>query len=140
MLKSFFTKQFIGFLFVGITAASVNWVVRYMISDWIEFYAAVPIAYGVGMATAFALNRLFIFPHSVIPIKTQAKRFIAINLSFVPLVWAGAIAFAMLFELLGLKKYVEEIAHAFSLALPMLATFLLYKFFAFKDNSATEEL
>ena len=126
--------QFIAFIIVGVVAASVNWLSRYAMAPWVAFYLAVPLAYCIGMATAFVLNRLIVFPRSDVPVDVQARRFIVINLSFVPLVWGGALAFVIILEKLELQNYVEEIAHALSLALPMLATFLLYKFFAFRER------
>ena len=102
-------------------------------ATWISFYLAVPLAYCLGMATAFVLNRIVVFPSSDIPANVQARRFVVINLSFLPLVWGGALALVFVLERLGMRNYVEEVAHAISLALPMLATFLLYKFFAFRE-------
>ena len=132
MLKHFFTLQFLTFIFVGVTAASVNWTSRYVMATWISFSLAVPLAYCVGMATAFILNKKLVFPKSDIPVDVQVRRFVIINLSFLPVVWAGSLIFSTALKAMGIKEYSDEIGHAASLALPMLATFLLYKFVAFK--------
>ena len=132
MLKHFFTLQFLTFIFVGVTAASVNWISRYLMATWISFSPAVPLAYCVGMTTAFALNKILVFPKSDIPVEVQVRRFIIINLSFLPVVWGCSLIFSTALKAMGIKEYSDEIGHAASLALPMLATFLLYKFVAFK--------
>lgn len=134
MLKHFFSMQFLGFLFVGITAAGANWLSRLAMAQWVSFVVAVPLAYAVGMSVAFVLSSIFVFPKSTVPVKNQIRRFIIINVSFIPLVWGGALLLVKLLEALGMEKYVEELAHAIALALPMLATFLLYKFFAFAED------
>jgi len=132
MLKYFFSIQFIAFFVVGVTSAGLNWSSRYVMASWIPFSLAVPLAYCVGMATAFALNKIFVFPKSDIPVEVQVRRFVIINLSFLPVVWAGSLIFSTALKAMGIKEYSDEIGHAASLALPMLATFLLYKFVAFK--------
>jgi putative flippase GtrA len=134
MLRSFLSTQFLGFLMVGTTAASVNWLSRLAMAQWMSFGIAVLAAYAIGMIVAFALNRAFIFPNANAPIEIQIRRFIFINLSSIPLVWGGALAFVELLRSYGLKTYVEELAHALALALPILGTFLLYKYFAFKEQ------
>lgn len=135
MLKHFFSMQFLGFLLVGMTAASANWLSRLAMAQWVNFVVAVPLAYAVGMSVAFVLNSLFVFPKSTVPVKKQVRRFLVINVSFIPVVWGGALVLVELLEAIGIVQYVEEIAHAVALALPMLGTFLLYKFFAFSEES-----
>jgi putative flippase GtrA len=134
LLKHFLTLQFVGFLAVGCTAASINWASRYAMSTWVPFYWAVLLAYLIGMFTAFVLNRIFVFPTSSVPIRAQVSRFVIINIAFIPLVWGGALLLVDLLELLGARTHVEEVAHAIALSLPMLVTFLLYKFFAFSNE------
>tara|TARA_B110000503_G_C6988752_1_gene346413 strand:- start:269 stop:685 length:417 start_codon:yes stop_codon:yes gene_type:complete len=133
MLSHFFSMQFLGFLLVGITAASANWLSRLAISKWVTFVVAVPAAYAVGMSVAFILNSSFIFPKSTVPVRNQIRRFIIINVSFFPLVCGVTLVLVEPLEVLGVEKYAEELAHAIALTLPMLITFLLYKFFAFGE-------
>lgn len=132
-MRRFLSPQFLSFLMVGTTAASVNWLSRLAMAQWMSFTIAVPAAYAIGMIVAFVLNRIFVFPNADEPTEIQIRRFIIINLSFIPLVWGGALALVELLGSFGLKIYVEELAHALALALPVLGTFLLYKYFAFKE-------
>ena len=135
MLRHYLSSQFLGFIGVGITAALFNWLARIFLGSLMPFEWAVVLAYGIGMSLAFILNALYVFPGSSEPRSLQAMRFTAINLAFLPVVWASSLMFLSLLTWIGLQKYVEELAHAVALATPMLATFLLYKFFAFKANS-----
>ncbi|MFC1605628.1 GtrA family protein [Pseudomonadota bacterium] len=132
MIRNFISKQFLKFLFVGVTAALANWLTRYWLSRSLSFQAAVALAYLVGMAVAYWLNRVFVFPGSNRPMPRQASEFVLVNLAFFPIVWASAVFFRWVLNGLGLEVYVEGIAHALALAIPMLFTFLIYKFKTFR--------
>lgn len=135
MIKHFFTKQFLGFLAVGGIAAFLHWLSRILLSNWLDFPLAVAAAYAVGMIVAFALNSFFVFPNSEKPRHKQARDFVIVNLSFFPLVWIASITIDQVLQGLGMMRHTQALAHAIAVALPMLATFLIYKFFAFKDAS-----
>jgi len=132
MIRHFLTRQFLGFVGVGATAAASNWLSRVAISHWVSFTWSVVLAYGIGMAVAFTLNSLFIFPGSDKPRRRQALEFVMVNLCFLPVVWLGSIAFEQALRWLGFQRYTESVAHAFALAIPMFGSFLIYKFFTFK--------
>lgn len=131
MIRHFFSAQFLLFLGVGTSAAALNWLTRLVLDNWISFPAAVLLAYVVGMTTAFELNRRFVFPTSPRPVFKQAKVFILINLAFLPVVWGASILFKALLDDVGTMNFTEGIAHGLALALPVLITFLIYKFIAF---------
>lgn len=134
MIGHFISKQFLGFLLVGGLAAVLNFLSRILFSVWLPFSWAVSIAYAVGMFVAFILNSFFIFPKSDKAKHLQARDFIFVNLAFFPATWFAAVEINSLLKSLGLKNYSEELAHAAAIALPMFCTFLIYKFFAFKEN------
>lgn len=100
-----------------------------------SFSWAVIVAYVVGMAVAFLLNSLFIFPKSRKPKIRQARDFTIVNLIFLPVVWTVAVYLESVFRSLGLFEYTQAVAHAVAVAVPTFVTFLIYKFFAFKDSS-----
>lgn len=132
MIRLFFSTQFLKFVLVGVTAALANWTSRYGMSHWLSFPVAVALAYLVGMSVAYALNRVFVFPGSNRPIARQASEFVLVNLSFLPIVWLSALSFRWALSYLGLRIFLDGIAHALALAVPMLATFLIYKFKTFR--------
>lgn len=133
MIKHFFTLQFLGFLAVGGVAALLHWLSRIVLSNWFSFSWAVVLAYAVGMVIAFTLNSLFVFPGSKKPKIKQARDFIVTNLCFFPAVWTIAIVINDALQSFGILRYSEAIAHGIAVGLPMFATFLIYKFIAFKD-------
>lgn len=131
MIQHFFSTQFLRFLLVGATAALLHWLARYWLSCWVSFPLAVALAYVVGIAVAFELNRRWVFPTSPRPLARQARDFILVNLAFFPVVWVAAVALRGVLSPLLPVDLVEGIAHALAIALPMLITFLIYKFIAF---------
>lgn len=135
MIKHFFSKQFLGFLAVGGLAAFLHWLARIGLSFWLPFSMAVIIAYGVGMTVAFLLNSFFVFPNSEKSRYSQVRDFIVINLAFLPIVWLAALQINSYLKAWGLINYSEALAHAIAISLPMLASFLIYKFFAFKEKT-----
>jgi putative flippase GtrA len=137
LARSFLTRQFGLFVAVGATAAVLHWLARYGLSHWLPFWLAVVLAYGVGMAVAFALNRAYVFPGSPRPLERQVRDFVLINLAFFPVVWAVSMGLAVyVLPWLGVPRWREEIAHAIAIGIPVVATFLLHKFITFKEDPA----
>ena len=134
MIRHFFTPQFLAFLAVGSTAALINWSSRILFSLWTSYPVAVFIAYMVALGSAFIMNKFYVFPRSNRPLKKQMRDFIITNIAFLPVVWSAAILLAILIPRISATPYYEEIAHAIAIAIPMFATFLIYKFIAFKEQ------
>ncbi len=134
MLKHFLSRQFAGFVLVGALAAFLHWVARILLSLTMPYPWAVFFAYGVGMGIAFVLNSWYVFPRSDKPVRKQARDFLAINLLFLPVVWVASLFLKQWLQDQGVVRYSEEIAHAIAITLPVMATFLLYKFFAFREK------
>jgi len=119
---------------VGGLAALLHWLARLFLSIWLPFSWAVIIAYGVGMIVAFLLNSVFVFPKSEKARHAQARDFVLVNLAFFPLVWLVSVQVNNWLKTLGMISHSEDLAHAIAIPLPILATFLIYKFFAFKEK------
>ncbi len=134
MLRHFVSRQFAGFLFAGGCAALLHWLARIALSLFMPYSWAVVFAYGVGMGVAFLLNSYFVFPASDKPVPKQARDFLVINVAFFPVVWAASMQLNRFLIDAGVDRYTEEIAHALAISIPVLATFLLYKFFAFREK------
>ena len=135
MIRHFFTPQFLGFVAVGSIAALINWSSRILFSIWVSYPVAVFIAYMVALSCAFILNKYYVFPKSDRPLSKQMRDFVITNIAFLPVVWSAAIILAGLIPQIYATDYNEEIAHAIAIAIPMFATFLIYKFIAFKESS-----
>jgi len=134
MLKVFMSRQFAGFLLVGGLAALLHWLARILLSLLMSYSWAVVLAYVVGMTVAFILNSIYVFPASDKPVPKQARDFFIINIAFFPIVWLVSLQLNKTLISVGVDSYSEEIAHAVAISFPVLATFLLYKFVAFREK------
>jgi putative flippase GtrA len=133
-IRHFLTAEFLRFLLVGGTAAIIHWLARFFLSHFMAFSSAVITAYFVGIATAFLLNRAFVFPLSAKPVAIQISYFVGINLAFLPIVWAASMLLAnWALPSLGIQRYAEGIAHGISITLPVFGAFLLHKFKTFAN-------
>jgi putative flippase GtrA len=133
VIKHFLTKQFFLFLIVGGVAALLHWLARILFSLWWPFPLAVAMAYVIGMSVAFLLNSFLVFKKSVRAGHKQARDFIVTNLAFFPIVWFSSLKIREILRDLGVVFYPDAIAHAMAICLPVIGTFLIYKFFAFKE-------
>jgi putative flippase GtrA len=133
VIRHFLSAQFLRFLGVGITAALLHWLARIVLSQWMPFAWAVALAYGVGVLVAFLLNRAIVFPASTRPAGQQLRDFLLVNLGFFPVVWGASMAIESALRSLGVAVYTQALAHGIAIAIPMLATFLMYKFLAFRE-------
>lgn len=138
MIKHFFTLQFLGFLAVGATAAFLNWLARIILSIWLSFEYAVAISYCIGIFVAFLLNSYFVFKRSDKPKNRQLIEFILINLCFFPIVWFLSIFLNNYLIIYGVVSHSNEISHGIAICFPTLITFLIYKFFAFRETNYEE--
>jgi putative flippase GtrA len=134
MFKIFLTRQFFNFLVVGGLAATLHWLSRILFSSWLTFSWSVVAAFAVGITTAFTLNCIFVFRNSVKPVHKQARDFFMVNLLFFPVIWGISISLNHAFLSIGMTYHTEALAHGIAIITPTFATFLIYKFFTFKDS------
>ena len=131
MIRHFLSVQFLLFLFVGVTAAVLNWLARYVLDIWLSFPLAVALAYFVSIAAAFVLNRKYVFPTSTRPVQKQARDFVMVNALFFPVVWVASIWIRQFLIENEIVRNADGIAHGLAISIPAFVTFLIYKFIAF---------
>jgi putative flippase GtrA len=135
VVKSFFTRQFVLFLAVGGSAALVNFWSRVLYSRWLEFPAAVMVAYCTGMVTAFTLNRRFVFKGSKHSMRRSAVYFCLVNLVAVVQTWGVSMLLAYyLLPYLKVTWHVQELAHAAGVAVPVFTSFIGHRHFTFRKH------
>ena len=130
-LLLYFSKQFIYFLFVGASAASLNFFSRFLFREFFDSLISAVFSYSLAIVFAFFLHKKFVFPYSAVPIESQVIRFLAIQLTCMPVVLLIFSQFSRLFYEVGLAGYSEPTAHIISIGTPALATFLFYKLYVF---------
>ena len=136
------SRQFGLFIVAGGIAAVVHWGSRIWLNQFVEFRVALVLAYAIGIATAFALNKLMVFPESGRQLRAEINYFVFFNLAAFPLVWGASVLLAdYALPGLGMNWHVREIAHASAIALPLVLNFYLHKFITFRvveDESSND--
>lgn len=134
-LRLLMTAQFGLFLVAGGVAALVHWGSRIWLNEFMDFRVALVIAYAIGIATAFILNKLFVFPKSGRQLRAEVSYFVIFNLAAFPVVWGASVFLAeYAMPRLGMDWHPREIAHGIAIALPLVLNFYLHKFVTFRTQ------
>lgn len=134
------SRQFIKFAFVGGLAAGVNWGSRALFSGFIPVEAAVAAAYLVGMTTAFALNRAFVFEPSGRSARSDYVRFSLVNLVALVQVWIVTMGLLrIVFPAIGFTWRAEDVAHGIGVLSPIVTSYLGHRHFSFAQRDSTGE-
>ncbi len=79
-MKALLADERVRFLIAGGGAAFLNWIVRFPLSMFLPYAAAVTAAMGIGMIAGFILYRNLVFQHSARSLWLQIRDFIGVNL------------------------------------------------------------
>jgi putative flippase GtrA len=124
--------EFGRFLVTGGVAAGVNVGARWLLSHAMVYEIAVVVAYLVGMATAYALTRLFVFERSGRAMVDEAVRFALVNAVALVQVWVVSVGLARLaFPAVGFAWHAEDIAHLIGVAIPAVTSYFGHRHFSF---------
>lgn len=131
-------RQFLAFLVAGGLAALANIGSRVAFSAFMPYVPAIVLAYGVGMATAFALNRAYVFRHGTRPVHQQAAWFVGVNIAAVLQTVLISIALRdWLFPAAGMRFHPETIAHVVGVMVPVFTSYLGHKHLTFASRQDT---
>jgi putative flippase GtrA len=132
MISHFRSRQFLGFVVTGGLAACVNLGSRFVYNHWLDFSTSVVLAYLTGMVTGFFLVRSFVFTQSTTSMQRSAFFFVLINGVAVLQTWAVSMILYHLLPLVGIHRFVPELAHAVGVAVPVFTSYLGHKKFSFR--------
>jgi putative flippase GtrA len=128
-------SRFLRFLVVGGIAALANVGSRYLINFVVPYVPAIVLAYMVGMVTAFALNRLFVFRHSTNRLHHQMLWFSMINLvAIAQTILVSLLLAEYVFPRMGMTWHAETVAHAVGVLVPVATSFLGHKHLTFRTR------
>ena len=129
-------RQFVAFVIAGGMAAVVNFVSRIVLANWLDYTSSIVIAYIIGMATAFALNRLFVFQDAANAVHHQIFWFTVVNLAAVIQTLLVSLLLAkIIFPKIGMSFHPEMIAHAAGVIFPIGTSFIGHKRFSFRSTN-----
>jgi putative flippase GtrA len=128
-----------GFVAVGATAALVNLAARALIDRATSYEAAVVLAFPIALATAFLLNRSFVFDAAAGRWQGQFGRFALVNLLALAQVFAVSVALARwLLPAVDFTWHADTVAHAVGVASPILTSYWAHSRFTFAGSSTAE--
>ncbi len=126
-------SQVVRFLLLGGTAAAINWLVRFPLSLFMPFPAAVFVAYLIGMMAGFTLYRAYVFPGSALPLGVQIGLFLAVNLVGAAAVMGVSISLLeWLLPALGWLLFPEAVAHGTGIGVGAVVNFIGHKYLTFR--------
>ncbi len=132
MARAIVLGEFGRFLVTGGVAAGVNVGSRWLLSHAMVYEVAVVVAYLIGMATAYALTRLFVFERSGRTMVDEAVRFALVNMVALVQVWVVSVGLARLvFPAIGFAWHAEDIAHLIGVAIPAVTSYFGHRHFSF---------
>lgn len=134
VVSLYLSGEFGKFVLAGGTAAGLNFASRFVFEPYMPYAAAVAAAYGVGVITAFTLNRIFVFPASGKPLHHEISWFFLFNALAFPVVIAASSGLAWLFAHGVDKSLAKAAAHAIGIVLPAVVNFAAHKFVTFKPQ------
>jgi putative flippase GtrA len=126
--------QFVTFVVVSGGAAATNVLSRLLLSLFLVYWAAVTLAYAVGMTVAFVLNKVVVFPNSDRPLSRNLIYFVIVNAIAFPQVLAVSwvLGGVLLPPLIGVTTG-ETLGHLIGVAAPAFSSFALHKFVTFRE-------
>lgn len=123
----------IKFLLAGGAAAVLNFGARIVFNVFVPYTVAIVLAYGLGMATAFVLNRQFVFSESTNRLHQQILWFLAVNmLALAQTLVVSLLLARILLPKLGVTWHSEEIAHAIGIAVPIFTSYIGHQRLTFR--------
>lgn len=132
MARAIVLGEFGRFLVTGGVAAGVNVGTRWLLSHAMVYEIAVVVAYLVGMVTAYALTRLFVFERSGRAMLDEAVRFALVNVVALAQVWIVSVGLARLvFPAIDFTWHAEDIAHLIGVAIPAVTSYFGHRHFSF---------
>lgn len=132
-MTMFWSRQFVTFIVTGGIAALANFVSRIIYNNWVSFSTAIIFAYVTGMFTAFILARIFVFTQSGRTLHAAAFYFVLVNIVAALQTWIISIFLAQfLLPAMSIHNYVQEIAHAIGVIIPVFSSFLGHKYLSFR--------
>jgi putative flippase GtrA len=133
LVAFYLTGQFGRFLLVGGVALVCHWLSRFAFNVFVSYAWAIVLAYLVGIAVAFMLNKIYVFPYSRRSLNFEMFFFFLVNIAAFPVVWAVAYVLGerVLAPLIP-REPALALAHGFAITLPVFANYALHKLVTFR--------
>lgn len=127
---------FLVFVCIGAFSSLVNLVARIIFGYYSSYEVSIILAFPVALATAFVLNRIFVFKGGTGNVSGQFFKFLIVNLIALVQIFLFAQLFAYyILPMIGWYWQVETVAHGIGLVSPLLTSYWAHKFWTFKGTA-----
>jgi putative flippase GtrA len=126
-------RQFLRFVLAAGASVPVNIGARILLSQWCRYEVAVLLSHVVGMLTAFALTRAFVFRASGRSAASELGRFALVNVGSAALTWCVSVGLVdWLFPRIGYHYHAELVGHVIGLGVSSISSFVGHSRFSFR--------
>ena len=129
---TFFTRQFLSFVCIGIANTIICTLLSYIYSSLIEQNISFALGYMTSLVISYFLNSMLTFKESLAP-----SRFVKYVISYIPNFLIQQMVVTLCIEVFGIYKLIAYILAA-GVGVPV--TFAIMKIFAFKRRKSNEKL
>lgn len=127
-------RRFLKFLAASGTAALVNIGARWVFDIRLPYLPSIVLAYLVGMATAFLLNRALVFRDRPGEVRAQAAWFVVVNaFAVLQTVVISLVLARWLLPALGVP-HADTVAHVFGVAAPAITSYIAHNRLTFRSK------
>ncbi|SFC55590.1 GtrA family protein [Clostridium uliginosum] len=126
--NTFFSRQFIMFVIIGIINTFNGVVFSYIYSSFLNENLAFIFGYISGLFISYILNSIITFKE-----KLDFQKFIKFAISYIPNFIIQNIVVLIVFNIMGIHKLI---AYGLAAIIGIPVTFILMKFFAFKKKES----
>ncbi|MEM7689275.1 MAG: GtrA family protein [Pseudomonadota bacterium] len=131
------SADFVKFVAIGGFAATLNLLSRIVFSAFTIYEIAIVLAYGIGMMTAFELNRAFVFEKTGEGRLPQLAKFSAVNVVALLQIFVISVGLArFVFPALEFTLWPETVAHGIGLGSVTLTSYWLHRVFTFASKTS----
>lgn len=129
------SRRFLLFIVAGGLAALANFGSRIAFSIVMPYVPSIVLAYCVGMATAFVLNRLFVFTNATGSLHSQGAWFVLVNIAAVlQTIIVSLLMRDWALPAMNVTFHPEAIAHGVGVIVPVYVSYIGHKRLTFRSN------
>jgi putative flippase GtrA len=129
------SRNMLKFIVVSGTAAFANICSRVLFSLSLPYGIAIVCAFLVGLATAFALNRRYVFRDGTEPLPQQVFWFTVVNLAGLAQTLGVSLFLAsIVLPRLGWTWHARDVAHMIGVAFPTVSSYFGHKYLSFRTK------
>ena len=139
VFESLYATRFLRFLVAGGLAALVNFGSRFFYNIFVDFSAAVVLAFLSGLTVGYLLNKRYVFTASTNSVSQEIGWVVLINTLALAQTWGLSVYLVQLLPQFiavdspGRSDMVEALAHGAGIMLPVFTSYIGHKYLTFRE-------